>query len=149
MTCRFVDGQGKRGNVHIPVSCRSLSLMMSCLTVSFCCGVVYSRGNRTPESEKRRRRFFVYVPGTYISPFVVALAAGVNSNPSSREVLLEDGKSETGPKPLHTLRRNLASHSSTPTGGRHKAMQQQTGSEPPNRCPPDLLVNTYTTHSHS
>ena len=35
-----------------------------------------------------------YVPGTYISPFVVALAACVKSNPSSREILLEDGKSE-------------------------------------------------------
>ena len=37
----------------------------------------------------------VYVPGTYISPFVLALEGGVNSNPSSREVILEDGKSET------------------------------------------------------
>ena len=26
--------------------------MSSCLTVSFSCGIVYSRGNRTPESEK-------------------------------------------------------------------------------------------------
>ena len=33
-------------------SCRSFSLM-SCLTVSFSC-VVYSRGNRTPESEKKQ-----------------------------------------------------------------------------------------------
>ena len=33
------------------------------------------------ENEKE----FAYVPGTYISPFVVALAAGVNSNPSSIE----------------------------------------------------------------
>ena len=75
-------------------SCRSLSLMLSCLTVSFSC-VVYSRGNRTPESEKKadvrishqtenEKGNFVYVPGTYISPFVVALAAGVNSNPSSK-----------------------------------------------------------------
>ena len=34
LTCRFVDGQGKRGNVHIYWrSCRSHSLMLSCLTV--------------------------------------------------------------------------------------------------------------------
>ena len=32
-----------------------------------------------------KKKILVYVPGTYISPFVVALAAGVNSNPSSRE----------------------------------------------------------------
>ena len=31
------------------------------------------------------KKKLVYVPGTCISPFVVALAAGVNSNPSSRE----------------------------------------------------------------
>ena len=56
MTCRFVDRQAKRGNVHrlYRQSCRSLSLMLSCLTVSFSCGVVYSCGNRTPESEKKR-----------------------------------------------------------------------------------------------
>ena len=58
--------------------------------------VFYSRGNRTPESEKTqtsvyvikwkmKKKILVYVPGTYISPSVVALAAGVNSNPSSRE----------------------------------------------------------------
>ena len=105
-------GKGNEGMYIYRRSCRSLSLM-SCLTVSFSCGVVYSRGNRTPESEKKQtsvylvkrkmKENFVYVPGTYISPFVVALAAGVNSYPSSREVLLEDGKSETGPKQLHTF----------------------------------------------
>ena len=61
--------------------------MLSCLTVSFSC-VVYSRRNRTPESEKKadvgishqtenEEENFVYVSDTYISPFVVALAAGV------------------------------------------------------------------------
>ena len=92
MTCRFVDGQGKRGNVHIPA-------IMSVAfpdVVSFSCGVVYSRGNRTPESKKKadvgvshqtenEKENFLYLPGTYISPFVVALASGGNSNPSSRE----------------------------------------------------------------
>ena len=69
--------------------------MLSCLTVSFSC-VVYSSGNTTPESEKKaavgishqtenEKENFVYVPGTYRSPFVVALAAGMNSNPPSRE----------------------------------------------------------------
>ena len=48
---------------------------------SFSCGIVYSRGNRTPESEKKQtsvyvikrkiqNKFLVYVPGTYISPIV-------------------------------------------------------------------------------
>ena len=89
-------GKANEGMYIYLQSCRSLSLMLSCLTVSFS-RVVYSRGNRTPESEKRQTDVgishqteneednFVYVPGTYISPFVVALAAGVNSNPSSRE----------------------------------------------------------------
>ena len=60
------------------------------------CGIVYSRVQKTPASEKKedvrishqtenQKEILVYVPGTYISPFVVALAAGVNSNPSSRE----------------------------------------------------------------
>ena len=48
---------------------------------SFSCGMAYSRGTRTPESEKSRRRHMssngkwqikkmVHVLGTYISPFV-------------------------------------------------------------------------------
>ena len=82
---------------------------LSCLTVSFSCGVVYSRVKRTPESEKRGRMYisskrkikkkmlvyvpggirtrYVFIPGTYISPFVLALKGGVNSNASSREKL--------------------------------------------------------------
>ena len=78
------------------------SLILSCLTVSFSCGIVYSRVKRTPESEKKRRTYVylikrkikkkmlvrVCVPGTYISPFVLALEGGVNSNPSRRERLL-------------------------------------------------------------
>ena len=83
------------------------SLILSCLTVSFSCGIVYSRVKRTPESEKKKtyvylikrkikKKMLVYVPGTYISPFVLSLEGGVNSNPSWRERLfLEDGKSET------------------------------------------------------
>ena len=54
--------------------------------------------------KSKRKCWYAYqVPGTYISPFVLALEGGVNSNPSSREVSLEDGKSETGPKQLRTL----------------------------------------------
>ena len=52
MTCRFERWQGKEGMFIYRRSCRSLSLMLSCLTVSFSC-VVYSRGIRTPESEKK------------------------------------------------------------------------------------------------
>ena len=97
------------------------SLILSCLTVSFSCGIVYSRVKRTPESEKKktyvylikrkskrkcwytyqvgtyihfikrkskRKCWYTYqVSGTYISPFVLALEGGVNSNPSSRERL--------------------------------------------------------------
>ena len=33
---------------------------------------------------KMKISYTYQVPGTYISPFVVALAAGVNSNPCSR-----------------------------------------------------------------
>ena len=105
-----------RANITVYSSRRfsGSSLIFSCLTVSFSCGIVYSRVKRTPESEKRRRTYtssngkskrkcwYVYVPGTYISPFVLALEGGVNSNPSRREVILEDGKSETGPKQLRT-----------------------------------------------
>ena len=67
-------------------------LILSCLTVSFSCGIVYSRVQRTPESEKNKtyvylikrkikKKMLVYVPCTYISPFVLALKGGVNSNP--------------------------------------------------------------------
>ena len=93
-----------RANITV---CRSMrfsgsSLILSCLTVALSCGIVYSRVKRTPESEKKKtyvyiikreikKKMLVYVPGTYISPFVLALEGGVNSNPSSREVILEDG----------------------------------------------------------
>ena len=60
---------------------------------------------------KIKKKMLVYVPGTYISPFVLALEGGVNSNPSSREVILEDGKSEAGPKQLRTwLTRSVLPH---------------------------------------
>ena len=106
-----------RANITVYSSRRfsGSSLILSCLTVSLSCGIVYSRVKRTPESEKRRRTYtssngkskrkcwYVYVPGTYISPFVLALEGGVNSNPSSRERLfLRTAKSETGPKQLRT-----------------------------------------------
>ena len=66
---------------------------------TFSCATVYSRGNRTPESEKKqtsvylikrkmKKKFWYTYQVRIISPFVVALAAGVNSNPSSRERLL-------------------------------------------------------------
>ena len=103
-----------RSNITVYSSRRfsGSSLVLSCLTVSFSCGVVYSRVKRTPESEEKKtyvylikrkikKKMLVYIPGTYISPFVLALE-GVNSNPSRREVILEDGKSETGPKQLRT-----------------------------------------------
>ena len=93
-----------RANITVYRSTRSTrfsgsSLILSCLTVSFSCGIVYSRVERTPECEKKKtyvylikrkikKKLLVYVPGTYLSPFVLALEGGVNSNPSSRERLL-------------------------------------------------------------
>ena len=103
-----------RANITVYRSTRSTrysgsSLILSCLTFSFSCGIVYSRVKRTLESEQKKtyvylikrkikKKMLVYVPGTYISPFVLALQGGVNSNPLSRDVIIEDGKSETGPK---------------------------------------------------
>ena len=52
MTCSFVDGQGKQGNVHIP-AIMSVVFPEVVVSVSFSCGVMYSRGNRTPESEEK------------------------------------------------------------------------------------------------
>ena len=44
-------------NVYSSARCSGFSLILSCLTVSFSCGIVYSRVKRTPESEKRRRTY--------------------------------------------------------------------------------------------
>ena len=93
-----------RANINVYSSTRfsGSSLILSCLTVSFSCGIVYSRVERTPESDKKKtyvylikrkikKKMLVYVPGTYTPSCVLALKGGVNSNPSSREVILEDG----------------------------------------------------------
>ena len=97
-----------------------------------------------------KKKILVYVPGTYISPFVVALAAGVNSNPSSRErFFLRTANPRQDPNSCIHYDVIWRHYSSTSTGGRHQVMQQQTGSEPPNRCPPELLVKTYITHTHT
>ena len=79
------------------------SLIWSCLTVLFSCGIVYSLVKRTPESEKKKtyvhlikrkikkKMWYTYQVRIYlVSPFVLALEGGVNSNPSSwqREVIL-------------------------------------------------------------
>ena len=75
-----------------------------------------------PESEKKlasvylikrkvKVKILVYVPGKYISPFVVALPAGVNSNPSSRERFFLRTANPRGPKQLHTwLTRSVLPH---------------------------------------
>ena len=78
------------------------SLILSCLTVSFSCGIVYSLAKKTPESEKKKTysylikrkikmKMLVYVPGNYIPSCVLGLEGGVDSNSSGREVILEDG----------------------------------------------------------
>ena len=77
---------------------RSKRFSGSSLILSRFDGLVYSRVKRTPESEKKKtyvhiikrkikKKMLVYVPGTDISPFVLALEGGVNSNPSSKERL--------------------------------------------------------------
>ena len=58
MTCRFYMSKANEGMYIYRRSCRSLSLMLSCLTVSSIC-VVYSRGNRTPESEKKQTSVYL------------------------------------------------------------------------------------------
>ena len=69
---------------------------------------------------KIKKKMLVYVPGMYISPFVLVLEGGVNSNPARREVILEDGKSETGPKQLHTwLTRSVL----PPTGDQTRSLE--------------------------
>ena len=100
--CSFRERVGRKRKRHRagPTS--------STFRFSFSCGIVYSRGNRTPESEKKqtsvylikrkmKKNFLVYVPGTYISLFIVALAAGVNSNPSSRERFLRTANPRQDP----------------------------------------------------
>ena len=92
----------------------------------------------------------VYVPGAYISPFVVALAAGVNSNPSSRErFFLRTANPRQDPNSCIHYDVIWRYYSSISTGGRHQVMQQQTGSEPPNRCPPDLPTSSALCSSSS
>ena len=92
-----------RANITVYRSTRSTrfsgsSLILSCLTVSFSYGIVYSGVKTSPECEKKKtyvyvikrkikKKRLVYVPGTYLSPFALALEGGVNSNPSSRERL--------------------------------------------------------------
>ena len=69
-----------RANMNVYSSTRisASSLILSCLMVSFSCGIVYSRVKRTPESEKKKtyvylikrkieKKMLLYVPGTYIS----------------------------------------------------------------------------------
>ena len=55
-------GKTNEGMYIYRPSCRSLSLMLSSLTVSFSCCVVYSRGNRTPESEKKQTSVYLIKP---------------------------------------------------------------------------------------
>ena len=57
---------------------------------------------RTPESEKKQMSVYLIKRKIKKKMLVVALEGGVNSNPSSREVILEGGKSETGPKHMRT-----------------------------------------------
>ena len=58
-----------------------------------------------------KKKILVYVPGTYISPFVVAFAAGVKSKPSSRGKFFLRTANPRGPKQLHTwLTRSVLPH---------------------------------------
>ena len=50
-----------RANIKVYSSTRisGSSPILSCLTVSFSCGIVYSRANRTPESEKKQTSVYL------------------------------------------------------------------------------------------
>ena len=54
MTCPFVHGQGKRGNVHIPAI-----MSVAFPDVVFDGFIFYSRGNRTPESKKKHTSVYL------------------------------------------------------------------------------------------
>ena len=57
MTC-FAHGQGKQGNIHIPAIMSVASPDVVVLEFSFSF-VVYSLGNRTPESEKKKTSVYL------------------------------------------------------------------------------------------
>ena len=100
------------------------SLILSCLTVSFSCGIVYSPVKRTPESEKTKT--YVYIIKRKIkkkmlvyAPFVLALEGGVNSNPSSRARLF---LRTINPRQLRTwLTRSVLPH----TGDQARSVEYQ------------------------
>ena len=86
-----------------PMRFSGSSLILSCLTVSFCCELFIHTSEGRPRVKKRRRTYissngkskrkcwYTYLNQVRIylvSPFVLALEGGVNSNPSSRERLL-------------------------------------------------------------
>ena len=50
-----------RANINVYSNTRfsGFSLILSFLTVSFSCGIVYSRGNRTPESENKQSSVYL------------------------------------------------------------------------------------------
>ena len=50
-----------RANINVYSSTRfsGSSLILSCLTVSFSCGIVYSRVKRTPQSEKKQMSVYL------------------------------------------------------------------------------------------
>ena len=50
-----------RANINVYSSARfsGFSQVLPCLTVSFSCGIVYSRGNRTPESENKQTSVYL------------------------------------------------------------------------------------------
>ena len=101
-TAEDAESTGEHHRIQQRAIFRFFPHFVEFLTVSFSCGIVYSRVKRTPGSEKSSCRhissngkskrkcwytYLVYVPGTYISPFVLALEGGENSNPSRKEKL--------------------------------------------------------------
>ena len=116
-------------NVCSSTRCSSSSLISSCLTVSFTCGIVYSRVKRTPESEKKqmsvylikrkiqRKCWYTYQVRIYIRtryvyiPFSCSTRGRCELPFQQREVIFEDGKSETRPKHMRTwLTRRVLPH---------------------------------------
>ena len=150
-------GNSNEGMYIYPRWCRSLSLMLSCLTVSFSCGIVYSRGNRTPESKKNqtsvylmkrkmKKKNFVYVQKEAAPPTAVAAAAAAAAAVEKKE---EKMPSNGKWKIKFCIRTEGSSTTNSSSSSSSQYPQRiETTVSTPNRNPPELLVK-HTSHIHT
>ena len=85
-----------RANINVYSNTRfsGYPLIWSCLTVSFSCGIVYSRGNRTPESENKQTSVYLikrkmkkkvlYTYQVRIHPLLLSCCVVAKNNSSNR-----------------------------------------------------------------